>query len=132
MYICVDRERERERYYVLKSHCRTKNDDREKQILKHMLVDIEFLAQFLLLSNASKLAELTHCHATLEIFDFMAQQAFYPGWIKGLDKIYYTLRRQINELSLAQQKALLASDQWQAQRAQVAAIWQNLATEITQ
>jgi glutamate-ammonia-ligase adenylyltransferase len=91
------------------------------------LVDIEFLAQYLVLTQASSQSELVKAHATLEIFDFFEQdQAIKPEWLPALRKIYLRFRRQINELTLAYQKVILPQDSFVEERAEINEVWASL------
>jgi glutamate-ammonia-ligase adenylyltransferase len=95
------------------------------------IVDIEFLAQFLVLSHSNRYQKLSECHATLEIFEFVSQhESICPEWLIGLKNIYLLFRQQINELTLAQQKVFIQSTQLQAERAQVAEVWLKLISDL--
>lgn len=94
------------------------------------IVDIEFLAQYLVLLQAHNFKDLVGAHATLEIFNFAAAHSdLCPSWLVGLKEIYLLFRRQLNELTLAQQNVVLANTAFQKERQQVLEIWNSLKAE---
>ncbi len=91
------------------------------------IVDIEFLAQFLVLSRAHEFPDIMAGHATLEIFNFAeSEAALKPHWLPELRHHYFTYRRQVNELTLAYQKVMLDKPSFEQERASIQAVWQNL------
>jgi glutamate-ammonia-ligase adenylyltransferase len=94
------------------------------------IVDIEFLTQYLVLGQSAHFPELVNAHACLEIFKFADQHTeLRPEWMKGLKEIYLLFRRQINQLTLAQHKVVLAHTDFKSERNQVIEIWQKLVID---
>lgn len=91
------------------------------------LIDIEFMAQFCVLNYAYAYPKLAIWSDNIRIFETVAECGIWDQKLcQSLNELYLLLRKRIHKKSLSEQKPLVASDEWQAYRQKIIAIWQGL------
>ncbi|WP_370553745.1 bifunctional [glutamate--ammonia ligase]-adenylyl-L-tyrosine phosphorylase/[glutamate--ammonia-ligase] adenylyltransferase [Edwardsiella tarda] len=89
------------------------------------IVDIEFIAQYLVLRYAATQPRLTHWSDNVRIFELMARyQIMTQEEAAGLTQAYVTLRNTLHHLALQALPGVVEATRFSAERARVAASWQ--------
>ncbi|MFD2096925.1 bifunctional [glutamate--ammonia ligase]-adenylyl-L-tyrosine phosphorylase/[glutamate--ammonia-ligase] adenylyltransferase [Corallincola platygyrae] len=88
------------------------------------IVDIEFLAQYLVLANSYDHEPLAIWSDNVRIFETLAQQGLMDAaQADALTEAYCSLRDENHRLALQQQPGLLSAEQWQQTRQQITSAW---------
>jgi glutamate-ammonia-ligase adenylyltransferase len=88
------------------------------------IVDIEFLAQYLVLGYSHQHSALTLWSDNVRIFEVLAQEGLVSAKMaRELTDCYCTLRDKNHQLALQQQPGLLAVDGWEAIRNTISQAW---------
>jgi len=96
------------------------------------IVDIEFIAQYLVLMYSHEVTALATVRATLQVFDIAQQQSgLNIEYLSGMRDIYLLYRQRINELTLAYGKAVVEAQAYAQQRQHVADVWKQLMVTAT-
>ncbi|MGX2969944.1 bifunctional [glutamate--ammonia ligase]-adenylyl-L-tyrosine phosphorylase/[glutamate--ammonia-ligase] adenylyltransferase [Ursidibacter sp. B-7004-1] len=91
------------------------------------ITDIEFIAQYLVLNYAHHYPTMTDWSDNVRIFERSVECGILTDTQgETLKHCYITLRNQIHHLNLVNQDAVVASDEFVAERQQVRAIWREL------
>lgn len=97
------------------------------------IVDIEFIAQYLVLLYSHEVTALATVRATLQIFDIVQKQSnLHIEYLSGMRDIYLLYRKRINELTLAYDTVVVAAEEYAQQRQQVSGVWQQLLASVAQ
>lgn len=112
----------------MQSHLGTKGDDKGHQFhLKQDfggLVDIEFLAQYLVLAYAHDYPNLAIWSDNVRIFEEVAKTGVWDNErCQKLTQSYLKLRKKTHELALMEQKSIVQDDHWQQVRQFVRKVW---------
>ena len=95
------------------------------------IVDIEFIAQYLVLMYSHELTDLAKVRATLQVFTIAQEQSDLGlEYLSGLREVYLLYRQRINELTLAYDKVLVPAQEYAQQRKQVSGVWQQLMANL--
>ncbi|AOV97979.1 bifunctional glutamine synthetase adenylyltransferase/deadenyltransferase [Edwardsiella hoshinae] len=88
------------------------------------IVDIEFIAQYLVLRYAAEQPRLTHWSDNVRIFALMARYGIMAEEeAAGLTQAYVTLRNTLHHLALQALPGVVEATRFSAERARVAASW---------
>lgn len=91
------------------------------------LIDIEFLAQFMVLSYAHHYPNLTIWPDNVRIFEEVEKTTLWDkARCQMLTQAYLALRKKTHELALSDQKAITDDPIWQQTRAFVRGVWQEV------
>lgn len=91
------------------------------------ITDIEFIAQYLVLANASHHSELAKWSDNVRIFEIMAKyQIISLQDCEKLQKAYTKLRNEIHHLNLLGLSSVVGADHFVAVRSFISEIWQRL------
>ena len=105
----------------MQSHLGTQDKDAHQFNIKQDfggLVDIEFLAQFMVLAYASDDHELAIWSDNVRIFETVAQTKLWSKqWCEKLTETYLLLRQKTHELALSDKKIIVDDMAWQESRA---------------
>ncbi|MCL1622715.1 bifunctional [glutamate--ammonia ligase]-adenylyl-L-tyrosine phosphorylase/[glutamate--ammonia-ligase] adenylyltransferase [Moraxella sp. Tifton1] len=114
----------------MQSHLGTQGDQSHQFHLKQDfggLVDIEFLAQFLVLAYAHQYPNLAIWSDNVRIFEEVAKTDLLSDvWCEKLTDTYLLLRKATHELALSDKKAIVDDEAWQDSRAFVCQVWQSV------
>lgn len=89
------------------------------------ITDIEFFAQFLVLNNAAKFPKMAEWSDNVRIFESALEcGVLEPNTSERLKACYTTLRNQIHQLNLLNQKSEVAATEFVEERQFVRQIWQ--------
>ena len=88
------------------------------------IIDIEFIAQYLVLANAPKYPKLTKWSDNVRIFEQMAEyQILSPQDAEKLIQAYTSLRNRIHHLTLAGKTVMVSDEEFILERKFVQFIW---------
>lgn len=88
------------------------------------LIDIEFLAQFMVLAHAHAHPSLAIWSDNVRIFEEVVQTELWSAdWCDRLTQAYLALRKTTHELALSEKQVVVDDDNWQAIRAFVCGVW---------
>ncbi|MDO4441605.1 MAG: bifunctional [glutamate--ammonia ligase]-adenylyl-L-tyrosine phosphorylase/[glutamate--ammonia-ligase] adenylyltransferase [Moraxella sp.] len=88
------------------------------------LVDIEFLAQFMVLAYAHMHPNLAIWSDNVRIFEEVAKTGLMSGaWCEKLTDTYLLLRKTTHELALSDKQIIVNDEAWQDSRAFVREVW---------
>ncbi|MCE0557861.1 bifunctional [glutamate--ammonia ligase]-adenylyl-L-tyrosine phosphorylase/[glutamate--ammonia-ligase] adenylyltransferase [Motilimonas sp. E26] len=91
------------------------------------MVDIEFIAQFLVLANTERLPELAHWSDNIRIFETCVEQGLLtPAQGELLSESYCHIRDAAHRLTLNQQTRIVSAERYRDDRAEVIALWDSL------
>ncbi|UNU73411.1 bifunctional [glutamate--ammonia ligase]-adenylyl-L-tyrosine phosphorylase/[glutamate--ammonia-ligase] adenylyltransferase [Moraxella nasovis] len=91
------------------------------------LVDIEFLAQFMVLGYAHKYPNLAIYPDNVRIFKEISKTGIWtPEQCDRLTQAYLKLRQKTHELALLEQKMIVHDDTWQCLRTYVCTVWESV------
>ncbi len=94
------------------------------------LIDIEFLAQFMVLSHAHAHPNLAIWSDNVRIFEEVAKtQLWSADWCDRLTQAYLALRKTTHELALSEKQAVVDDDDWQTIRTFVREVWDTVMGE---
>lgn len=113
----------------MRDHLGSKSADQDKQFhLKHDaggIVDIEFLTQYAVLSEAARHPELADWSDNVRILESLQSCGVMSADdAQGLTEAYKTLRSATHRLALQQQKNIVGADEFLPERKLVKALWQ--------
>lgn len=113
----------------MRDHMGSKPADQHKQFhLKHDaggIVDIEFLTQYLVLSESAHHPELANWSDNVRILQSLQQCGLMTDEdTEGLTEAYKSFRRATHRLALQQQKNIVGADEFLPERRLVKALWQ--------
>ena len=118
----------------MQSHLGTQDKDAHQFNIKQDfggLVDIEFLAQFMVLAYASDYHELAIWSDNVRIFETVAQTKLWSKqWCEKLTETYLLLRQKTHELALSDKKIIVDDMAWQESRAFVRDVWGQVVGEL--
>ncbi|MGP1571055.1 MAG: bifunctional [glutamate--ammonia ligase]-adenylyl-L-tyrosine phosphorylase/[glutamate--ammonia-ligase] adenylyltransferase [Moraxella sp.] len=113
----------------MQSHLGTDEKNHQFHLKQDMggLVDIEFLAQFMVLAYAYQYPNLAIWSDNVRIFEEVAKTGLWQEkCCQDLTNAYLTLRQKTHELALLDKKIIVEDDQWQQLRSFVKEIWQKV------
>lgn len=88
------------------------------------LIDIEFLAQFMVLCHAHAHPNLAIWSDNVRIFEEVAKTGLWSDeWCDKLTHAYLALRKTTHELALSEKQVVVDDEDWQAIRAFVRGVW---------
>ncbi|WII96215.1 bifunctional [glutamate--ammonia ligase]-adenylyl-L-tyrosine phosphorylase/[glutamate--ammonia-ligase] adenylyltransferase [Moraxella haemolytica] len=91
------------------------------------LVDIEFLAQFMVLSYAHVYPNLAIWSDNVRIFEEVAKtELMSEKWCDKLTQTYLLLRKTTHELALSDKQVIVDDEVWQESRAFVREVWERV------
>lgn len=91
------------------------------------LVDIEFLAQFIVLSQAHQYPNLAIWSDNVRIFEEVAKTGLWSQErCQRLTDAYLQLRKRTHELALLEQKVIVYDDDWRQTREFVQSVWRDV------
>lgn len=91
------------------------------------LVDIEFLAQYVVLGFAHQYPSLAVWSDNVRIFEEVAKAGLWDkARCDGLTAAYLELRKKTHELALLEQKVIVGDDEWQGTRDFVRRVWEQV------
>jgi len=95
------------------------------------IADIEFMVQFGVLNWAHKTPALTEYTDNIRLLDGFAQQLLEADYLSAEDaaslaEAYRSYRKEVHRLALKDQKAMVADQQFGAERKQVTLLWQRV------
>lgn len=91
------------------------------------LVDIEFLAQFLVLAYAHQYDNLAIWSDNVRIFEEVAKtELVCSQWCDKLTQTYLLLRKATHELALSDKQIIVDDEAWQDSRAFVREVWERV------
>lgn len=94
------------------------------------LIDIEFLAQFMVLTHAHAHPNLAIWSDNVRIFEEVAKAGLWSDdWCDRLTQAYLALRKTTHELALSEKQAVVDDDSWQQIRAFVCGVWDEVIGE---
>lgn len=95
------------------------------------IIDIEFIAQFLVLNYANKYAEITKWSDNVRIFEEnMNYHILSAEEAQKLTDIYITFRNKIHQLNLLNQEPIVNSDEFMQERNIISQIWNTYLDKI--
>jgi glutamate-ammonia-ligase adenylyltransferase len=114
----------------MREHLGTQGGEEEKASKFHLkqdaggIVDIEFLVQYAVLSQAAEHPQVAHWTDNIRILgDLHSQGLMGAEQSDALIEAYKTFRSESHRLALQQQKNAVSADMFVEQRQQVQAIW---------
>ena len=113
----------------MQTHLATKGDGQshhEFHLKQDMggLIDIEFLAQFMVLAHAHRYPNLAIWSDNVRIFEEVAKtQLWDTDRCQKLTQTYLALRKKTHELALSDQKVIIDDQAWQKTRQFVCEVW---------
>ncbi|WFF39527.1 bifunctional [glutamate--ammonia ligase]-adenylyl-L-tyrosine phosphorylase/[glutamate--ammonia-ligase] adenylyltransferase [Moraxella nasibovis] len=114
----------------MQSHLGTQGDKTHQFNLKQDfggLVDIEFLAQFLVLAHAHQHPNLAIWSDNVRIFEEVAKTGLISDeWCDKLTQTYLLLRKTTHELALSDKQIIVDDELWQESRAFVRGVWERV------
>lgn len=94
------------------------------------LIDIEFLAQFMVLSHSHEYENLAIWSDNVRIFEQVAISGLWSAsWCDRLTQAYLDLRKATHELALSEKQVVVDDENWQAIRAFVCGVWSEVVGE---
>lgn len=92
------------------------------------IADIEFMVQFGVLNWAHKMPALTEYTDNIRLLESFAEQLSEATFLTAeevaiLAEVYRSYRTEVHRLALKDQKAIIADDQFEKERTQVAQLW---------
>lgn len=120
----------------MQSHLGTKDSSQNHEFhLKQDqggLVDIEFLAQFMVLAYAHQYPWLATWSDNVRIFETIAQTGIWQQErCKMLTQAYLSLRKKSHELALSEQVAIIGDEHWRQTRELVCQVWNEVIAKRT-
>lgn len=111
----------------MQSHLGTQDKDAHQFNIKQDfggLVDIEFLAQYMVLAYASEYHELAVWSDNVRIFETVAKTGLWSQqWCDKLTETYLLLRQKTHELALSDKKIIVDDEAWEEIRTFVRDVW---------
>lgn len=96
------------------------------------LVDIEFLAQFMVLSYAHQYRQLATWSDNVRIFESIAQAGIWQRQrCEQLTHAYLSLRKKSHELALSEQTVVIDDEHWQQTRQLVCQVWNEVIEQTS-
>lgn len=88
------------------------------------LIDIEFLAQYMVLAHAHEYKNLAIWSDNVRIFEQVSISGLWSAeWCERLTEAYLDLRKATHELALSERQVVVDDENWQAIRAFVCGVW---------